>query len=140
MKWLLRIGGGLIALIVVAIVTLKLFGLRSDAGRIRHAVEIHRPPSQVFRWLSEPERLKQWISWLVEVRPVPGAPSSGVGAKEVLVMDDPNMKQKVELESELTALEPDRKISVKIHAAMGFSGTVDYVLTPAGETWPRSSG
>jgi carbon monoxide dehydrogenase subunit G len=133
MKWLLRIGGALVALIVLAIVVLKLMGMRTDAGRIRHTVEIDRPPAQVFRWLNEPERVKQWISWLVEIRPVQGAPTSGVGAKDVFVMDDPNMKQKVELESEVTAFEPDRKISVKIHAAMGFSGDLDYILTPVGE-------
>jgi carbon monoxide dehydrogenase subunit G len=133
MKWLLLIGGGLVALIILALIILKLLGLRSDAGRVHHAVEINRAPAQVFRWINEPERLKQWISWLVEIRPVPGAPAAGVGAKEIFVMNDPNMKQKIEMESEVTAHEPDRKVSVKIQAAMGFTGTADYLLTPIGE-------
>lgn len=132
MKWLMRIGGALVGLIVLAGIVLTVLGRKEGATQVKLSVEIDRPPAMVFRWLTEPDRLKQWISWLVEVKVITETPNI-VGSKEVMVMNDPNMSEPVQMEVVTTAYEQDRHVAVAISMPMGFSGTVDYRLTPRGE-------
>jgi uncharacterized protein YndB with AHSA1/START domain len=90
MKWVLPLAAGLLAALTVAAITLVALGHRANAGRTLTAVEIAAPPQQVWRWIEEPDKLKQWISWVVEIRTQPGSPAFGEGAKRVIVMRDPN--------------------------------------------------
>ncbi len=127
---------GLLLLVVLAVLVLFLVGRRPSAGRIAHAVDLPAPPEAVWPWLTEPERLKQWVGWLVAVEPLSPGDANGLGARERLVMDDPNMKQQVTMEATTTEIERPRRLAVEISAPMGFDGTVTYSLveTPPGTT------
>jgi uncharacterized protein YndB with AHSA1/START domain len=131
MKWLLYVAGTLAGLALVAAAVLFALGRRADAGRLAAAVEIARPPAEVYAWLTEPDRLTKWVGWLVEVRPVGSGPR-GVGSREVWVMDDPNMKQRLEVQGVLTALDPGRRVSARIELPRGFEGEYTYTLAEAG--------
>lgn len=131
MKWILIVVGGIVGLIVLAILVLLTLGLRKDAGRMAGSVEIDRPPQEVWPYLTDADKLKQWVSWLSEVRDE--TPEiQGPGKKVVWIMDDPNMKQKVEIHGEIVAEEPLRMSSVKLSSELGFDGLATWRLTDLG--------
>jgi uncharacterized protein YndB with AHSA1/START domain len=137
MKWV-KIGlGSIAALLVVAVIVLLILGRRESAGRMQASIDIARPPSQVFAWLTETDTLLRWVGWLVEVRES-GPP--GVGARRVWVMDDPNMNQKVEVIGDVTAHEPPNRLGVRTSMEGGFDGTVTYTLTELGDGRTRLEG
>src|SRR5688572_24950798 len=121
MRWVLYGLGAVGILLVVAVVVLKVLSSREGAGVLKRSVEINKPPQLVFRWISEPDRLKQWISWLLEVRQLDG-PQSGVGARRVFVMDDQNNKRVMELQSEVKELERDRRLVITQSMEGAFTG------------------
>ena len=83
------------------------------------AIEIERPAAEVFPWLTEPEKLRQWIGGRVETAPLTeGRPRVGARSREVVVMG----KGRTEMESEVTALEPGRLLAVRL-ASPGFVPT-----------------
>lgn len=129
MKWLLWSSGGLVGLVVLAVLVLFLVGRRPHAGDTLSVIEIARPPEVVWTWITEPERVKQWVSWLAEVRQdTPGV--DGVGARETWFMDDPNMKKRLEIPAVVTAYDPPRSVSIHIDAPKLFQGDATYTLTP----------
>jgi uncharacterized protein YndB with AHSA1/START domain len=87
-KWILRILAVLVALPLLAAAVLLAIGQRSNAGHSHASVEIHAAPERIFPWLEDSARLKQWVSWLVEVRDDPA--SHGPGSRRVFVMRDEN--------------------------------------------------
>jgi hypothetical protein len=54
----------------------------------------------------------------------------GVGARETWVMDDPNMKKRIEIPALVTAYDRPRAVSVHINAPGMFEGDLTYTLTP----------
>jgi uncharacterized protein YndB with AHSA1/START domain len=131
MKWVLVVLGGLVGICVLAVLVLFAMGFRSGARENRALVEIACSREEVFAWISEPERQKQWVSWLVEVQDAsPGV--TGAGRNEVWVMDDPNMKQKISIASEYTGWDPPNRLEMNIHMDGFFDGTQVYTLTDAG--------
>src|SRR5215471_7674997 len=88
MKWIVRILGGIVALLVLAVFGLFLAGKRADAGRTHASLDVAASREQVWPWLTEPDKMKQWVDWLVEVRA--SDPVARPGAKRTLVMRDPN--------------------------------------------------
>src|SRR5882724_5260064 len=89
MKWLKWIGIVLAALLILPVVTLLILGLRKDAGHLHESIEIAASPQQLWPWLEDGDKLKQWVGWLVEVQ-VSGPSQHGVGASHVWVMKDEN--------------------------------------------------
>jgi uncharacterized protein YndB with AHSA1/START domain len=80
MKWIGRILGGLAAVAVLCIAGLWLAGLRPNHGRNSGTVEINRPAAQVWRYLTNDELTKRWVSGLDEIQHLtPGV--SGAGEK-----------------------------------------------------------
>jgi uncharacterized protein YndB with AHSA1/START domain len=128
MKVLLWIFAGIVGLVVLAVLVLLALGLRGGANEIRNSITISRPPAEVFAWLTEPDKLKQWISWLVEVRieGQPGVP----GSRAVMVMDDPSMKKRVEMSSTLVKSDPPRLVELKLEMPGMFTGDISYALEP----------
>ena len=58
---------------------------RSSAGRNEIVVEINKPPLEVFLWLLEPEKLKQWVAGLTQITQLtPGAVTMGTKSRDVL--------------------------------------------------------
>jgi uncharacterized protein YndB with AHSA1/START domain len=129
MKVVLRLLGGLVGLVVLAVVVLFCMGLPPGAGDTRTVVEIARPPEVVWAWITEPAHVKQWVSWLKEVREDTYG-IEGVGARETWIMDDPNMKQRIEIPSVVTSYDKPRHVGVHIGAPKMFTGDVTYTLTP----------
>jgi uncharacterized protein YndB with AHSA1/START domain len=132
MKWVWRILGGLVALFVLAVAGLWLAGMRPGHGQVIAQIVIDRPAPQVFRWLTDDERVKKWIGGLGELRQV-SAPAGGgeVGKKFQIV--ETYKDQRVEMEMDVTKYEKDRALSIFISSlddpSSGFTETGDYTLT-----------
>ena len=132
MKWILRIGGGLLAIILLAVLTLLVMGRRADAGKMNASIEVNTSAEQLWPWLTEPEKVKQWVSWMVEIRPEGSLPY-GLGAKEVWVMrDENNGGQLMEITGTITEYSPPRRLTIALSAPAGFDGDQSYDVTSAG--------
>jgi len=132
MKLIGRIAGTLLVLLVVCVLGLWIASNRRDAGRMRGSIEIERPPEEVFAWISEPDKLTQWVGWLSEVRPDSTTPREGIGHRETWIMDDPRMKQKVIVPGTVTLWEPPNQMGVHVEAPAMFDGDVFYKVTDLG--------
>jgi uncharacterized protein YndB with AHSA1/START domain len=126
MKWIVRVVLGVAALLLLAAGTLFAVGLRSDAGLTRVSVEIARPPEKVWPWLKEPDKLKAWVGWLVEIH----QPSAD---KYQWFMEDPNNgNQREEVDAVVTANEPPHRLALHIATPGAFDGDQSYILTDLG--------
>jgi uncharacterized protein YndB with AHSA1/START domain len=130
MKWVLYIIAALAGIVILAVIALLVIGGGRGEAQLTTSVEIARPAPVVFRWITEPERVKAWVGWLVDIRPLtPG--QAGIGAREVWVMEDRNNNsQRMDIESQVTRLEADRLVESRLSAAEAFTGTVTYELQP----------
>ena len=132
MKWLIRIVGAFGGLLIIAVVILLALGARTDANRLQASVTIRRGPDAVWPYLYEPEKLKSWVTWLKKVESDREGPPA-VGAHAVWVMEDMNNGGAImRINSEVEAVEPNRRLAVKLSAAEGFDGTAVYSLTDLG--------
>ena len=132
MKWVWRIGGGFLGLLLLCIVAIFLMGHRSGAGHIHASVEIDATPEQIWPWLNEPDKLKQWVSWLVDVRGWDPR-SSSVGMKRVWVMkDENNGGMLMEIEGACTEYSPPRRLALQLSAGGAFDGQQSYQLSDLG--------
>ena len=130
MKWLLYALAGVGGLLVICIIVLLFLGGFRGESRLVASVDIAKPPSTVFTWVSRPEKLKSWVGWLVDIRDL--TPSqTGVGSRQVWVMEDRNNNnQLMDIATEVTKHEADRVLEAKVSAAEGFTGDVRYELEP----------
>lgn len=97
------------------------------------AVEIDRPPAQIWPWLTDPDKLTQWIAWLEEVRLAQPGDERGIGAVAIFVMNDPRMKETAEVEARVLGFDAPRRLELELEAAVGYTGTIHYSLEPVGE-------
>ncbi len=132
MKWVLRIGISLFVLLLVSVAGLWLASNRSDAGRMRGSIEIARPPEEIWPWMTEPDRLTQWVGWLAEVQPDSTTPDSGIGHRETWVMDDPRTRQRMLVPGTVTLWEPPAQMGVHVELPGMGDGDVFYKLTDLG--------
>jgi uncharacterized protein YndB with AHSA1/START domain len=132
MKWILIVLGALIGLLLLGGVVLFAMGQGADANRITTSVNIHQKPEAVWPWLYKQDKVKQWVSWLVEIRDEGGKDGElVVGSKQVWVMEDKNNNNaRIEITGTIQAFEPARRIEVDMVATEGFKGHVTYTLTP----------
>jgi uncharacterized protein YndB with AHSA1/START domain len=82
---------------------------------------------EVFRYLTEPDLLPKWIDGLRESRPM-GDGVTRVGAKSIEVVEAQG--KMMEIISEVTALDPDRALSVRITYPGAGDTDMAYELTP----------
>ncbi len=68
MKWVLYLLAGAVGLIALAVVVLLVMGGGRGESRLVTDVEIARPANVVFTWITEPERVKSWVGWLIEIQ------------------------------------------------------------------------
>ena len=130
MKWLLYILAGVVGLVLLAVVVLLIIGGGRGEAQLVTSVEIARPASIVFKWITEPPRVKSWVGWLVDIQSLtPG--KEGVGAREVWVMEDRNNNnQRMDIQSEVTRYEADRLVQARLTVPQGFNGMVTYEIEP----------
>ena len=138
MKWLRYSALTLVSLIVLAVLGLLVWGMFTDSRRLSVSADIARPVQDVWPWITEPEKLKSWVAWLVEIRTLT-PPPHGVGSKTIWVMEDRNYNnQKMEMTEELIEYNPPRSLKVRVTAALGFSGEVSFLLTDLGNGKTRA--
>lgn len=132
MKWLLYGLVAILGVVMLAVLVLLMLGGGRGESRLQATVEIARPASVVFDWITQPSRVQSWVGWLIEIQSLtPGDPA--VGSREIWVMEDRNNNnQRMEIESEVTSLDRGRALTARVHSAGGFDGTVSYALEPIG--------
>jgi uncharacterized protein YndB with AHSA1/START domain len=137
MKWLLYILAGLAGLVVIAVVALLALGGGRGRGEYGTSVDIARPAPVVFAWITEPQRVKSWVGWLVDIKSLT-PDTTGVGAREVWVMEDRNnYNQRMDILQEVIRHQPNRLIETRLDVPDGFTGTVVMELEPLGESRTR---
>jgi uncharacterized protein YndB with AHSA1/START domain len=132
MKWVIRIGGTIAAVLVVAVAGLWIASNRRDAGRMRASIEIERTPEEIWPWITEPEQLTEWVGWLAAVEPDTTSPAEGIGHRETWVMDDPRAKGRMRWPGTITLWEPPDQVGVHLEVPGSFDGDVLYTLTDLG--------
>lgn len=126
MKWVKRVMLAVAVLVVGAAAVLGAMGLRSGANQFTEVTEFGRPPQEVYAWLTEPDKVKQWVSWLVEIR-------RESPTREVWVMEDANNgNQKMSIVNEAVEQNPPQFLKVKLSAPEAFTGASTYRLTDLG--------
>ena len=129
MKWVLWILGSIAGLLVLCVAVLFFAGMRADAGHLHTAVEVAASPEQVWPWLNDADKLKQWVSWLVEVR----GSVARTGDKRTLVMrDENNGGQLMEIESTAADYSPPSHLRMSLLTKEGFAGEQNYRVTDLG--------
>lgn len=132
MKWIIRIVGGVLTVLVVCFLGLWIASNRRDAGRMRGSIEIARSPEEVWAWVHEPAKLTQWVGWLSDVRVDSTSAPEGIGHRETWVMDDPRMRQEVLVPGTVTLWEPPVQLGVHVATPGMFEGDILYKLTDLG--------
>lgn len=130
LKW---IGIVLASLIVLPMITLLVMGHRPNAGKVHASTEIAASREQVWQWLDNNDRLKQWVSWLVDVQePQPGP--HAVGSHRVWVMkDENNGGELLNLDGVFKEYQPPSNFTVAIASPLyQFDGSQSYRLTDLG--------
>ncbi|MEQ1832850.1 MAG: SRPBCC family protein [Candidatus Eisenbacteria bacterium] len=142
MKWVVRIVVGVLAVLAVSVLGLWIASHRRDAGRMRGNIEIARPVDQVWAWMTQGDKLTQWVGWLSAVEPDSTSPPEGIGHREIWVMDDPRMKEKLHVPGTITLWEPPNQMGVHIEVPNMFEGDVLYRLSelPNGHTKVEQDG
>ena len=132
MKWLLYGLASIAGVVMLAILVLLMLGGGRGESRLQATVEIARPAAVVFDWITQPRRVQSWVGWLIEIQSLtPG--DQAIGSREVWVMEDRNNNnQRMEIASEVIALDRNRTLSTRLNSPGGFEGTVTYSLEPIG--------
>jgi len=136
MKWIKIVLGSLLGLIILATAALAVAGMGADSNRMVTSIVIKQKPAAIWPWLYKSDKVKQWVSWLVEVHEErEGEPTPG--GKAVWVMEDRNNNNaRMQITGVVDSVEPNRKLATSISAPEGFHGTAVYTLTelPDGST------
>jgi uncharacterized protein YndB with AHSA1/START domain len=134
MKWIKRIAIVLAVLLVVPTAVLLVMGRRANAGVAQASVEISAPPDQLWKWLDDGDRLKQWVSWLVEVKYPDPQKAHGVGASRIWVMkDENNGGALMQIVSRFTEYTPPSNLTLHVADTDGmFVGDETYRLVDLG--------
>jgi carbon monoxide dehydrogenase subunit G len=131
MKWVSRIAGGLAAVLLLCVLVLLALGRRSGAGREDAAIEIAAAPAQVWQWIDDPAKLKQWVSWVVEIKTAESKRLSGPSAKYAIVMRDPNEGNAlITINAVCMKAEPPVYKDTALSTPGAFDGRQTYRLVP----------
>jgi len=134
MKWVKRIAIVLAVLLIVPAVTLLVLGHRSNAGIAQASVEINASPDQLWTWLDDGDKLKQWVSWMVDVKYPDPQKTHGLGAERVWTMkDENNGGMLMQIAATYTEYAPPSRMTVRIADTEGmFNGEASYSLVDLG--------
>lgn len=132
MKWIVRALLAVVVLFLLAVTGLFVASQQEGAASMSAKVTINRPAAEVWPWLVEGEKLKQWVSWLVDVKDE-GGPFAAVGARQVWTMEDRNNNnQLMRIAGVAETMEPPTRLAVRVSAAEGFTGLNRYELIESG--------
>lgn len=129
-KWTKVVLLTLAAVIVLPVIALCIAGALPDSDRMVASVVLHQKPEAIWPWLYQGDKVKQWVSWLVEIRE-DRAGEPQVGKSGIWVMEDKNNGNvRVEFTGTVEAVEPYRRLAIRLNAPGGFRGMSTYILTP----------
>ncbi len=122
----------LASIIVLAVVVLAVSAWRYRGSRLETEIAIQAPPERVFPWLVEPQKLIRWIDGLTDIESLDDG-SLKVGARSLETLREG--KRTYVMETEVTALETNRLLGVRLVMREGPGLEVDavYTLAPEGE-------
>jgi len=134
MKWLKWIGIVVAVLLIVPLAVLLVLGHRTNAGKSQLAVEINASPDQVWTWIDDGDKLKQWVSWLVDVKYPDAQNGHGVGASRILVMkDENNGGMLMSIVGKCSEYQPPSRMTMRLSDTQGFfDGEETYQLVDLG--------
>jgi carbon monoxide dehydrogenase subunit G len=129
MKWVWRIVGGIAALVVLCVAGLWIAGMRPGHGHNSGSVEINRPAAQVWRYLTDDELTKKWVSGLEEIQHVtPGV----TGAGEKLRLKERYEGDVVEMEMTMGRIDAPWRMEFTLEGlgdpSNGFTEKAQYLL------------
>ena len=97
--------------------------------RYELAVEIARPPAEVYAYLADPTHLPDWQEDVQDVRDAPGGP---LGRGAIFTEVRSFLGKRAESTLEVTAAEPGRELSLRTVAGP-VRVEIRHLLEPAGE-------
>jgi len=107
-------------------------GMGADSNRAVTSIVIKQKPAVIWPWLYKADKVKQWVSWLVEVR-VPDPTVHGVGATSVWVMkDENNGGALMEIVAKNREYAPPSHLVLQISVQGEFTGENVYELVDLG--------
>jgi uncharacterized protein YndB with AHSA1/START domain len=129
MRWIKIVLGSVFGLIILATAALAIAGMGADANRMVGSVVIRQKPAAIWPWLHQADKVKQWVSWMVEIQD-DGSGEPRPGKKVVWVMEDRNNNNaRMRINTVVDSVEPNRKLAISMEAAEGFRGTSVYSLS-----------
>lgn len=129
-KWFVRIGCAIGVFLIVVTGAMLLLGGGRRIAHTEFAGRFDHPAAQIWPWLVEPSRLKQWLGGYVDTIPEDrGGLRVGARSTELVDLDG----HRWEIRSQVTALEPGRRIALHM-VADGFEDDTEYVLEEQGGT------
>lgn len=132
MRWVIRILMVVAALILLAVVGLAAAGMRPGAGQMTGSIEIARPPQVVWSWVTEPAKVKQWVSWLVEIEPMDGG-LMAPGQRQVWIMEDQNNGgMRMRIVNQVVEAKPAEYLRIETASDGAFRGDASYRLVDLG--------
>ena len=136
MKWVKISLTAILGILVLSAAAVAVAGMGKDSNRIYTSTVIKAKPASVWPWITKPDKIKQWVSWLVEVREE-GEGEPAPGRKSVWVMEDRNNNNmRMSINGRVDTVDPYRRLAVSMHVPDSFQGTNVYTLTeqPDGST------
>lgn len=135
MKWLKWVFIVPAALLVLVFGILLVLSNLPGAGKLHASVEIAASPQQIWPFLNEGDKLKQWVSWLAEVKQTE---PRGPGASQTWVMHDANNgNAAMSIDSRCTEYTPPTRLSVVVNTPHEFDGSQTYALKDLGNNHTR---
>jgi len=128
-KWIIRVVAVFFLLIALLFgVLFTASGGAKGKGYHEASIAMNRPAAAIFPWLTEPEKMKQWIFGLAASKPLTeGGLRVGARFEEIMEIGG---EQTVSI-SEVTELDPGKLMVVKV-TSEGFEGDIRYALEEAG--------
>jgi uncharacterized protein YndB with AHSA1/START domain len=124
---LIRILGAIAGVLLLSVTILWVIGGFTTTAQT--SITISAPPDKVFRFLTEPDKMKQWLDGVTNITPLNGG-ECRVGAKaRVVVEKDGN---RLELEDEVVRLEKNQLLELKMTCSM-FDMINRYEITADGD-------
>jgi uncharacterized protein YndB with AHSA1/START domain len=122
-KKLIRIASGVFASL------LMLAGILWFVGGYTYVttaeVKIAAPPQEVFAYLSEPDKIMQWLEGVTKIEPLTES-GHRVGARSKVTVHEGN--ETIEMQEEVIRVEPDKLTELRLTCPM-FDATSLYELT-----------
>src|SRR5260370_31406214 len=113
-KWTKVVLLPLAAILVLPLVALLIAGAPPDSDRMVTPTVFRRKLEAIWPWLFQPDKVKAWVSWLVEVREQ-GTGEPAVGQSSVWVVEDRNNgNARMEVTGTVEAVEPNRRIAIRL--------------------------